>query len=382
MVRTRIAVACIVSCLFGASGSHGATLYVTPSGNGSENCSSWANSCMLPDAISAAESGDHIWVKAGTYAPFSLKNGVKIIGGFAGTETAASQSNPATNATIVDGDGAYQCITSTGDGPTTLLRGFTIRKCAINGTDTIGAGILLEESGAKVVQCIFENNAAQYFGAGAAVKGTGSPHFVNCVFRNNGSGLLKSATPYGGGGVYVESDSPKFTNCLFYNNKAGEGGAVLIRSGTPTFINCTFNGNSAQFGSGGALFDQAGAASIHNSILWNNTAHRHGSHVYNSAGSTTTITYSNIQGGWTGTGNIDSDPLFIGDWMGNFKIPVGSPCKDTGSNALLPADVADLDWDNNTTETLPHDLAGQYRSIQGNVDMGAYEGPFYQGEID
>ena len=40
---------------------------------------------------------------AGTYAPFQLKEGVKIIGGFAGTETYIVQSNPANNVTIVDG---------------------------------------------------------------------------------------------------------------------------------------------------------------------------------------------------------------------------------------------------------------------------------------
>jgi len=80
-----------------------ATLYVKTTGSGTA-CSSWANACTLSQALTNAASGDSIWVKSGTYSgPVALTNGVKLIGGFAGTETAASQSNPSTNATIIDG---------------------------------------------------------------------------------------------------------------------------------------------------------------------------------------------------------------------------------------------------------------------------------------
>ena len=46
-----------------------------------------------------------------------------------------------------------------------------------------------------------------------------------------------------------------------------------------------------------------------------------------------------------------------------------------GNNADLPADVGDVDWDNNTTETLPLDLALGARIFDFTVDLGAYEGP-------
>jgi hypothetical protein len=53
------------------------------------------------------------------------------------------------------------------------------------------------------------------------------------------------------------------------------------------------------------------------------------------------LTYSDIQGGWPGEGNIDADPLFVGG--GDYHLAAGSPCINTGTGAGAPAD--DLDGD-------------------------------------
>ncbi len=356
-----------------------ATLYAKVSGQGSCicgqecSCDSWANACTLSQAITCAASGDEVWVQAGTYGSISLKNGVKIIGGFTGTEAAASQSNPVANQTILSGGGSTQAVWSTDNAASTMLRGFTIA----NGHDSSndgGGGLQVTDSSAMFVQCVFKNNTAGMFGAAAAVRGSSSPQFINCEFHDNGTGSGTGVQPLGAGAVYLHSGSPTFANCLFYNNKAGEGGVLVNVSGTPTFINCTFADNEATIGSGGALHDHSGAAVVRNSILWGNTATHTGAQVYNSVKSVTTVTYSDVQGGFWGIGNIDSDPV-VQVGANNYKLQQSSPCKNAGQNTGLPADVADLDWDGNTTEQLPKDLYLNSRRIESVVDMGVYETP-------
>jgi len=133
-------------------------LYAAPVAQGSGNCSSWANACTLQTALANAVSGDEIWVKAGVHYPgaagnrtatFTLKNGVALYGGFAGTETARDQRNWTTNKTILSGDidkndintdgnyiaetwndiqgeNAYHVVTGSGTNSTAVLDGFII----------------------------------------------------------------------------------------------------------------------------------------------------------------------------------------------------------------------------------------------------------------
>jgi len=87
---------------------------------------------------------------------------------------------------------------------------------------------------------------------------------------------------------------------------------------------------------------------------------------------TTTVTYSDVQGGFPGTGNIDGDPLFVDPDNGDLRLQAGSPCIDAGDNTAV-------------TEGITTDLDGNPRFLDvpetpdtGNgtlpiVDMGAYE---------
>ena len=88
-----------------------------------------------------------------------------------------------------------------------------------------------------------------------------------------------------------------------------------------------------------------------NVIIYDNTTELDGE-----SGSTYTIDYSDIKGGstfgaWaTGSGNIDSDPLFVGN--GSYHLQEGSPCINTGNPGV------------------------QYYDTDGSRnDMGAYGGP-------
>ena len=88
-------------------------LYAAPDGATSGNCDSWADACTLQYALSRVQSGDEIWVQAGVHYPgaagqreatFTLKSGVALYGGFAGTESSRDARNWQANPTVLSGD--------------------------------------------------------------------------------------------------------------------------------------------------------------------------------------------------------------------------------------------------------------------------------------
>src|SRR5690349_6922336 len=103
-MRIVFAVICLAG-LLAVSATQAAIIRVKPAGDDGNNGSSWQLAKKtVTAALSAAVSGDQIWVAAGKYTPanvngvpastFSLKNGVSILGGFAGDEADALLRNP------------------------------------------------------------------------------------------------------------------------------------------------------------------------------------------------------------------------------------------------------------------------------------------------
>ena len=82
---------------------------------------------------------------------------------------------------------------------------------------------------------------------------------------------------------------------------------------------------------------------IANSILWNG-----GNELWEEYGAIATVTYSNVQGGWPGDGNIGADPLFVdadgpdgisGTDDDDLRLLIGSPCTDAGDNSGVFLDL-------------------------------------------
>jgi len=101
---------------------------------------------------------------------------------------------------------------------------------------------------------------------------------------------------------------------------------------------------------------------VTNSIVWGNIAeYSPYPQIYGSV----SVTYTDVEGGWTGTGNIDVDPLFVNPANGDFHLQGSSPCIDAGDNSAPDLPLTDID--------------GEARIIDGNgdsvsvVDMGADE---------
>jgi len=96
------------------SGYAGAIRYVNAAAGGANDGTSWNDAYTeLRDALAAAQSGDEIWVAAGSYTPhesdravsFVLKSGVALYGGFPATgNPCMADRDSATHATILTGD--------------------------------------------------------------------------------------------------------------------------------------------------------------------------------------------------------------------------------------------------------------------------------------
>jgi hypothetical protein len=112
---------------------------------------------------------------------------------------------------------------------------------------------------------------------------------------------------------------------LFYNNTTGKSGSALYVDAdwnyNPSVLymnNCTVSGNSTGTGEA-ALFVQGSIAHVQNSIFWNN------GNDFESiddlpAHATLTVDYTLTQQGFTGTGNISTDPLFADAPNGDFHV--------------------------------------------------------------
>ena len=208
-------------------------------------------------------------------------------------------------------------------------------------------------SSPTMTNCTFEGNLADLKGGGM-LNYSSSPMLTNCRFSDNESASA------GGGMSNVEASAPLLINCTFEGNSA-KGGGGMHNDGfsSPTLTNCTFWGNDA--GSGGGVSDAWSSPVLTNCILWDNSPDQ----IADDANSSPVVTYSDVQGGYPGTGNIDADPLFLNASNGDFHLGIGSPCIDVGNNAAPDLPLRDFEGD-------PRILDGDGNGT-AVVDMGVDE---------
>ena len=177
----------------------------------------------------------------------------------------------------------------------------------------------------------------------------------------------------------------------FGGGLAVQGGAsspATILGSVAYVSSCTFADNVAGDAAGGAYAGEGAGTgpdaqlTVSNTIFWNNSADI--DPQVNDGLTTVTIVYSCVEGGGTSFGNINTNPKFVDQAGGDYRILNGSPCADAGINSLIEPDRADLDGDSNTTEELPLDAFGNARRLDAAmadtgsgtapiVDMGAHE---------
>lgn len=255
--------------------AQGTRYYVALEAAGTGDGSSWGNATTLGDALAKAKANDEIWVmgyndegnskfyfvpKAG----YTLKSGVKLYGGFNGTETSSIDERE-----VIDNK-AYRMVYRT------VISGDIDKNDALDATNLIFPGNDTRTDNATHVLTLNmtpdQTNINNWetvvdgvtIAGGHAVSGQGGGIFVT---GNNDNGNNN-------GGRYI------LRRCFFIGNYAGEGGALYVANtvknvgGKCLIDRCGFFNNAAGTrgtvaNAGGAVY-LAGAGTIVNSAIFNN----------------------------------------------------------------------------------------------------------------
>ncbi len=232
----------------------------------------------------------------------------------------------------------------------------------------------------RVDSCLFYRNHADVYGS-FRINGFLKNYLVSrCIFQNN------TANRYVAGAAFIGNSSGRVENCLFHANYTNYSdtaktahGASLGSGAEATFVNCTISDTSSAKGTG--LSVRVGSqATVINSVIWGCGNRPISVATAAEQGSVVQVHYSCIEHGldsigvsdslsaliW-GEGNIAELPQFADPGHGDLRLSDSSPCIGSGISELL------LDG---TLLVVPEtDLEGRQRpSPPGSVpDMGAFE---------
>lgn len=316
-------------------------------------------------------------------------DGLRLVAGSSGTIGGSIWVNNATSLVLRNIEW-NSCQSSSGGGAVAISSGtVTITDCEfINNTSSIDGGAINKSGGTLTLwDSYFENNGATVDG-GAVYNSTGALQVENTTFYDN------YCNGGDGGAVVCLNETSYFYRCKFLNNYTlgDDGGAVYDYGGT--YIYCLFALNDAA-SSGGAFFQVPGGvdeslivnctfaannctnlgkalylsgASVVSCNIWDNTNGAGADDIDGSA----TVTYTNVQDAYAGTGNKSLNPLFEGTGNDPYQIQKGSPCIDCADSgpantAGLTSDILDRGWKDDPSA--PNDGVGPV----DYVDMGCYE---------
>jgi hypothetical protein len=245
--------------------------------------------------------------------------------------------------------------------------------CTIAGNDADQGGGLYGFGGvATLADCTLEGNTA-WIGGGAYVEvPNGHAKLAGCHLHHNnaffaGGAFLTASTDFGFG-PFATVTGCSFTANTSVADSDRTGLVVELQglgptAGTATVVNCSFDGEGIT--SSGALF-------VRNTILRNDGTPLDADGVLQ-------VSWSDIEGGWPGTRNIDADPLWVDGPGGDYHLLPGSPCINTGD----PASPPDPDGSSADMGALPYhpwtDLGGGVAGAAGLASLSG-SGPLLERE--
>lgn len=337
-----------------------------------------SNYSTIQSAINSSVNGDTVLVSPGIYyeniffygkgillsSLFLLNNDTSYI-----SSTVINGSNP------VKPDSASTVMMtmpnmSSAEDSSAVLMGFTITGGhGVVWDDVLFPGSYYREGGGLLIQNwsprirynrIIGNNIYDSTypngGGGGIHYGNGKPIIENNIIQNNKGYCGMGICIYGAGGIV--------RNNIIAGNYGGQAygcGAIYTYSNYQSSLviieNNTVVNNSAYSGTGGLRLYHSNFNVARNNIVWGNVP----SQIYVSE-CTPVITYSDIQNGYTGNGNVNLNPGFTNN---SFSLSATSPCVDAGDTGISFRDPEDP----------LHPGMALYPAL-GTVrnDMGAYGG--------
>ncbi len=260
-----------------------------------------------------------------------------------------------------------------------------IKNCEFYRNTAAAGGALFYNRG-FIELCTFGSNTATGGEGGGAVSGGHVVEMLNCTVTNN----IATHSAGRGGGVsgYGNAISWTIRRSTFIDNEANEGSAVGgggWDSGHFVVENCLIHKNTARHAQGAAVFatsnerrsitvrystiaDNVGGGIHGNATLnvQNNIIANNGSIGIRWTGTTQpmTINFNNVYnhtGDYSGNAvaganDISADPAFINAVGGNYRLPIGSPSLDAGTNLGITTDII-----------------GTMRPTRNGWDQGCYE---------
>ena len=232
-----------------------------------------------------------------------------------------------------------------------------------NVTDEDGAGMMnFMGSDPVLTGCDFIGNKAEDHAGGMLNVADSNPVLDDCMFIGNSAGAESQG--HDGGGMFNDEGNPRLTNCLFIDNTAGRNGGAMHNRGKSNSImlNCTFSENQAGAEGDGIHIQDANAMLI-DCILWANG--------YDQINGEANVSYSNVQGGFAGQGNIDADPLFADPNTGDYHLKSEVGRWDPNSQSWVQDDVTSPCIDAGDPNS---DWSGEIWPDGERINMGAYGG--------
>lgn len=384
--------------------------------------------------IDAAADNDTVLVASGTYTGPGNRDIT-----FAGKAISLVSENGPLN-TIIDCEQAGRgALFMTGESLNSQIRGFTITRgsamgdagnkaggnvycsgssptifeCVLtSGLAIEGAGIYSENGSPLIDSCIIETNLNSSVGAGISVRG-GAPWIVRSIIRGNS--VTSNGDSVFGGGAFCLDSNVTLTDCIINANTATDGmgshsfgaGMYIQSAGyyRATLTNCLVESNSALHvmsgngGYGGGIYCGAGSVSLNSCTFASNSAATNGGSIFAEGSSdvqlihciswdndpegiygVTSVRYSDVEGGYAGTGNINTDPLFTAGSDGAYYLShissgqfADSPCINAGSE---PA--ASICYSIPSREICMDELTTRTDDVtdSGTVDLGYHYGSY------